>query len=169
MRQVSFLALLFGPALAFASHSFAQTSLPGGGAQPPIGAHIIQRPTFSIVVPASNFQLPAEAGKTSHTNTRYILPQGLTGRPQGASPLTGPPFSGTGVETPASLACLYGLAPVTAGCNPNSVTAVATGGSRAIALVDAYDYPTALADLQTYSTQFGLPAPVLRNADGDLL
>jgi subtilase family serine protease len=48
---------------------------------------------------------------------------------------------------------------VTSGCNPSTLTTVATGGSKAIAIVDAYDYPTALADLTAYSKQFGLPAP----------
>ena len=69
------------------------------------------------------------------------------------------PVSGYFAETPASLACLYGLVSATSGCNPETLTAVAAGGSKAIAIVDAYDYPTALADLTAYSKQFGLPAP----------
>jgi subtilase family serine protease len=69
------------------------------------------------------------------------------------------PISGYYAETPASLACLYGLVTVAPGCNVETLTAVATGGSKAIAIVDAYDYPTALADLTAYSKQFGLPAP----------
>ena len=69
------------------------------------------------------------------------------------------PISGYYAETPASLACLYELVTVTTGCNPGTLTKVATGGSKAIAIVDAYDYPTALADLAAYSSQFGLPAP----------
>jgi subtilase family serine protease len=48
-----------------------------------------------------------------------------------------------------------------AGCNPNIATANPTGGSRAIAIVDAYDDPNALNDLRKFSTQFGLPAPNL--------
>jgi subtilase family serine protease len=67
--------------------------------------------------------------------------------------------SGYYAETPASLACLYGLVTVTSGCNPVTLTTVATGGSKAIAIVDAYDYPTALTDLTAYSRQFGLPTP----------
>jgi subtilase family serine protease len=69
------------------------------------------------------------------------------------------PIAGYNAETPASLACLYQLVTVTSGCNPETLTKVATGGSKAIAIVDAYDYPTALADLTAYSSQFGLPAP----------
>ena len=45
------------------------------------------------------------------------------------------------------------------GCNPNTVTAVPKGGSRTIAIVDAYDAPNALADLTTFCLQFGLPVP----------
>jgi subtilase family serine protease len=67
----------------------------------------------------------------------------------------GPPFTGYGYETPGSLACLYGLVAAAAGCNPNTAKTVSAKGSRAIALVDAYNYPTALQDLQKFSTQFG--------------
>jgi subtilase family serine protease len=59
-------------------------------------------------------------------------------------------------QTPASLACIYELQPQTAGCNPNTVTANPTGGSKAIAVVDAYDDSNAANDLQSFSTQFGL-------------
>ena len=33
-----------------------------------------------------------------------------------------------------------------------------TGGSNVIAIVDAYDYPTATSDFQTFSQEFGLPS-----------
>jgi kumamolisin len=78
-----------------------------------------------------------------------------------AHPQTGVPYTGYTQQTPASLACIYGLVAAASHCNPNTVTTVATGGSKAIALVDAYDYPNALSDLQAFSTQFGLPAPTL--------
>ncbi len=45
-----------------------------------------------------------------------------------------------------------------AGCNPNTVTALPAGGSKAIAVVDAYHDPNAASDLAKFSTQFGLPA-----------
>jgi subtilase family serine protease len=48
----------------------------------------------------------------------------------------------------------------TPGCNPNETTEnpnVNRGGG-AIALVDAFDDPTAATDLATFSEQFGLPA-----------
>jgi subtilase family serine protease len=70
-----------------------------------------------------------------------------------------PPFPGFLFETPASLACVYHLVEVIVpGCNPNLTTANPTGGSRVIALVDAFDDPTAASDLATFSAQFGLPA-----------
>ncbi len=75
-----------------------------------------------------------------------------------AQPSELPPFSGYFFETPASIACLYQLAaPTVRGCNPNVTTANPSGGSRAIALVDAFDDPSAAADLAEFSAQFGLP------------
>ena len=98
-----------------------------------------------------------------HTNFLISLPPGhtseLTGFPAEKNSPKNTPINGYYAETPASLACLYGEVTWTAGCSPASVTTVATGGSKAIAIVDAYDYPTALADLTAYSAQFGLPAP----------
>lgn len=155
-RYARAVLLAIGIALSFGGQALAQT------AQPPAGARLIQRPTYSIVVPSSSLSRPEDFGKAAHTNIKFIMPKDLKANARGVSPLVGPPFSGYGFETPASLACIYGLAVFTTGCNPNSVTAVSTKGSRVIALVDAYDYPTALTDLQKYSTQFGLPAPVLQ-------
>jgi subtilase family serine protease len=75
----------------------------------------------------------------------------------------GPPFAGYFYETPASLACVYRLVSPVSGCNPNTVTAPPTGGSNAIAIVDAYDYPTAMSDLAVFSSQFNLPTPTSAN------
>lgn len=75
----------------------------------------------------------------------------------------GPPFGGYIYQTPASLGCIYNLvAVVDQGCNPNlylpnSASTNPAGGSKAIAIVDAYDDPTAAADLGVFSFQFGLP------------
>ena len=70
-------------------------------------------------------------------------------------------------ETPASLGCVYRLTSVSSaqiGCNPTDATLLnPSGGAKAIAIVDAYDYPTALSDLQIFSAQFGLTAPTTAN------
>lgn len=73
-----------------------------------------------------------------------------------------PPFPGFLFETPASLGCVYRLVPNPVhGCNPNVTTENPSGGSRAIALVDAFDDPTAVSDLAAFSAQFGLAPPDL--------
>lgn len=61
-------------------------------------------------------------------------------------------------ETPASLACIYELAqPLVPGCPVLGTSAVPTGGSGLIAIVNAFDNPPALADLNMFSRRFGLP------------
>ena len=117
-----------------------------------------------IVIPQSGLQIPAEIGIRSHTQYKMLIPAGRPAGVAGFSELevvreATQPVSGYYAETPASLACLYGLVTTSSTCNPETLTTVATGGSRAIAIVDAYDYPTALADLTAYSKQFGLPLP----------
>ena len=108
-----------------------------------------------VVTPASSIERPGDAGIRAHTHLRMF-------EPEGGLPFAGPPFSGYGYETPQSAACVYGLVTKKVGCNPNNTTVVPTGGNRAIAIVDAFHYPTALVDLQKFSTQFGLKAPVLQ-------
>lgn len=102
-----------------------------------------------IVVPASSQALPEDAGVRAHTNTRILFSHFVR------APSNSPP---SGYETPASLACVYAFVTPVTGCNPAKVTALATGGSKLVILVDAYDDPTAANDLGVYSKQFGLPA-----------
>lgn len=119
-----------------------------------------------IIVPDSSVENPGDYGKTAHTHYRMLLPSGTVGNFSTAShvqPNVGTaPFSGYGYQTPASIACIYSLVAQTTGCNPNSVTQAVSGGSKAIALIEAYDYPNAAADLQTFSNQFGLPSANLQ-------
>ena len=120
-----------------------------------------------VVIPDSSIEHSEDVGYRMHTNTRIFVPadrEKFGAEPYGyALPdvpgLTpaGPPFAGYAFETPASLACIYGLVTKVAGCNPNTFKTNPTGGSRAIGIVDAYNYPTAMADLNAFSTQFGLP------------
>jgi len=64
------------------------------------------------------------------------------------------PLVGNG-ETPASLACIYGLVTNTPGC-PKSGTLLPNGGSKAIAVVEYGNYSAIQSDLNTFDTQFGI-------------
>ena len=114
---------------------------------------VAQRPRGHVVVPASSIAKAGDAGKRAHTNVRIFVPDGGF---KNANPFAGPPFSGYGFETPASIGCLYHLTTAVAGCNPNTVTANPGGGSKAIAIVDAYDDPDAVTDLTNFCKQFGV-------------
>jgi len=100
------------------------------------------------IVPNSSLERRQDVGIRMHTNYLIYAPEGVV-RPQ-ANP---------GGETPASLGCVYGLVsnPVS-GCPISGTTQVPTGGSAVIVIVDAYDYPSAAADLTTFSNEFGIPA-----------
>jgi len=107
--------------------------------------------------PASSIEQPGDHGVNAHTTiVMYDLPGDHS---KAVQPAELPPFPGYFFETPASIACVYHLVGETPfGCNPNTTTANPTGGGRAIAIVDAYDNPTAASDLEIFSKQFGLPA-----------
>jgi kumamolisin len=117
-----------------------------------------------ILVPGSSVP-PATQGTTNktrraQTNLLLYVPDGW--KPDEVSPprpsyTPAPPFSGYAYETPASFGCLYALVTVATGCNPNTVSTDPTGGSKSIAIVDAYDDPMAGPDLAYFSAQFGLP------------
>ena len=110
-------------------------------------------------------------GDSAHTHLRVFLPpDGREVTP--ISPSKARAFRSSGganaqkapayiVNTPSSIACLYELVPQTAnevpGCNPAHTTVNPTGGTGAIALVDAYDDPTAAADIAYFSKYFELP------------
>ena len=105
-----------------------------------------------VLVPNSSIEKPLDIGRFAHTNIQVFLPKELRNEQT-----SGPPYAGMAYETPASLACVYGLVAAVMGCNPNTVTRVPVGGARMIALVDAYDAPNAANDLAKFSLQFGLP------------
>jgi len=117
----------------------------------------------TLFEPLSNYVLMPDFGKRAHSNVRILVPPANPFAKVQASTGT-PPFAGYFYETPASLACVYGLVSTTvAGCNPNQTATNVATGSRSIALVDAYDYPGARSDLTIFSRQFGLPAPAPAN------
>ena len=107
----------------------------------------------TLFVPASSQpqKIPPGHKFAAHTNVELFQPAGL-------SPDEAPPEAGFFYETPASLACHYGLVTTSAApnCNPNTTTVNPTGGSKTIAIVDAYDDPSAPGDLAWFSLQFGI-------------
>ncbi len=120
----------------------------------PIANAQMHRSDGKVLIPDSSIEKPTDIGRAAHTNIRVFL----LATPMRSEQTAGPPYSGYAFETPASLACIYGLTKAVSGCNPNSVTAVPSGGARMIAIVDAYDAPNAASDLAAFSAQFGLPS-----------
>jgi kumamolisin len=112
-----------------------------------------------IMVPQSSVARPGDVGKLAHTHLRVLMPDsGPLTINAAAKPNELPPVLGLFFETPASLACVYRLVPhPMPGCNPDQTTQTATGGSGAIAIVDAFDDPNAVSDLAIFSEIFGLP------------
>jgi kumamolisin len=141
VNRLVFTFILTGFSFALASAAAAQDRFVTGG---------------RIVVPESSVERPADRGIRAHTNVELFYP--TNGLPRTAANTPGGYF-----ETPASLACVYKQVAVVTGCSPAVVTAVSKHGSRAIAIVDAYDDPNAETDLAAYSAEFGLPKPTKAN------
>jgi kumamolisin len=99
------------------------------------------------IYPPSSIERPEDIGVRMHTNYIFYAPDGFI------RPATQPAG-----ETPASLGCVYDVVsnPVS-GCPIDGTTQVPSGGSGVIVIVDAYDYPSAAADLATFSSTFSLP------------
>jgi len=119
----------------------------------------------TVYFPQSSVERAEDAGKFAHTN--YVLHTTSGSTPE---PMINPSL--TEAETPASLGCVYKVGPLYPGCNPASGgTFHPSGGWGAIALVDAYDDPTAATDIATFSSHFGLPpanfTKVYANGNGD--
>lgn len=122
---------------------------------------LAQRP-LHVFTPSSSLpqQTQSASGPTAvRTHLRLMVPsaaQKSFGIPKEQSHGV-PPFPYYFFETPASIACDYHLVQATVpGCSPYRASVNPSGGSRAIALVDAYDDPTAEADIEAFSNQFGL-------------
>jgi len=96
----------------------------------------------TVVAPLSTLGLPG----VPQTPLLIFIPEG------GAQP------SIPGGETPASIACIYGVVKKTTGC-PKNGTVLPNGGTNAIALIEWGANSTMKGDLQTFSSVFGLPAP----------
>lgn len=104
----------------------------------------------NVVIPESSVRLSTDAGIRAHTNHLiYVGPHNIRG--QAIDPmelaLHGPLASGLVSGPP--------------GYHPTDIRSVydlpSTGGTDAIAVVDAYHYPTALNDFNIFSAEFSLP------------
>jgi subtilase family serine protease len=105
----------------------------------PLQAQKPEKPGDTVLTPDSSIELPEHVGHQAHTNHVILV------RAQKGSPA----ISGPSGETPTSLRAVYNL--------------TSSGGGGVIAIVDAYDYPTAESDLNAFSQQFGLPACTTAN------
>ncbi len=103
----------------------------------------------TIIAPPSTQGLP---GLNVHTNLLIFVPEG------GIKSDNSPPAS---AETPSSVACIYGVTPPTNGC-PKNGTLVASGGAKAIAVVDYGHNSTLQADFNTFNAQYGLPTQTIQ-------
>jgi len=123
------------------------------------GAAQTPRVKMHVVVPQSSVAHPGDAGVRAHTNLLVMMPEtGPIAIDANAQPNELPPVAGLFFETPASLACVYRLVKhPQPGCDPDQTTQTVTGGSGAVAIVDAYDDPNAAGDLALFSSIFGLP------------
>src|SRR6516164_10016988 len=107
----------------------ALASLLGGCA----AVALAQTPT-TVISPPSSMPGAANAGMRAHTHLQMLAAK-FTGTPNRSGPPFGP---GLFYETPASIACIYGLRPPVAGCNPYSADSVPfppNAGIGAIAVV----------------------------------
>jgi subtilase family serine protease len=89
-----------------------------------------------------------------HTNFHIFVPAGH---------FLGDSAPGGKFETPESLACVYHVTAPVPGCNPETLTTPASTGAKIVAIVDAYDDPTAANDLAVFSKQYGLPSVTTQN------
>lgn len=110
-----------------------------------------------VVVPDSSVEHAGDVGLRAHTNHLILVRPTKGGGGGGGSP------SG---ETPGSLGCVYALVSGPTGCPIATSTTNPSGGGGTIAIVDAYDYPTAYNDLTVFSQKFNLP--VLPQCSGSI-
>jgi subtilase family serine protease len=122
------------------------------------------RPQPDWVVPESSVSRPEDAGVRMHTTMVFRSLDGSSKPTHLSSPAEIPnfgPLTTDQVEqTPQSLGCLYVGSPKSTGCIPNygKSKGPSKGGSGAIALVDAFDDPTAATDLAIFDKYWGLTA-----------
>ena len=103
-----------------------------------------------VFVPSSSIALSSDKGVRAHTNFEIFTGTHLVG---GREDLLSQAIHGPlAIELPQSSVSGYGPVDIR-----NGYDVPPTGGSGAIAVIDAYDYPTSLNDFNVFSAQFGLP------------
>jgi len=106
---------------------------------------VYAQPARVVAPPSTMLNTPGVA----HTHLFVYIPEG------GANPAI------PNGETPASVACIYGVVPPTQGC-PKTGNLLSTGGAKAIAVVEYGGYSAVQSDFDTYNAQWGLPAQTLK-------
>ena len=142
------------------------TAMTMAGIMLPIADGRAAPPGGQVWTPYTSIERADHIGRFAHTNTKIFVPTGGMDNLHPPSGGEGPeiaPGPSYFYETPASLGCIYGLTSMSStSCNPtDSKLPNPSGGAKAIAIVDAFHYPTAMSDMQTFSEQFFglLPAP----------
>jgi subtilase family serine protease len=106
---------------------------------PSFGQQIVTN-RFPVLIPESTIKRAEDAGVKEHTHLRVLMVDNASSA------------ASASFNTPASIRSVYSLP--------------STGGSNAIAIVDAYDYPTALNDFNAFSKEFSLPQETSTSATG---
>ncbi len=106
---------------------------------------VYAQPSRVVAPPSTALNTPGVA----HTHLFIYVPEG------GATPAI------PNGETPASVACIYGVVPPTNGC-PKNGNVLSTGGAKAIAVVEFGGYSAVQSDFDAYNAQWGLPAQTLK-------
>ena len=160
------------PVTCFLSLAMAIPTIAQQSDRAPVFPFAHERGGGHTLLPKSSEEAPEDIGLRPHTNYKIFVPAGRTAtgftenevKANGTAGTTSP-VPGYYAETPASLGCLYGLTARIDNCNPIVLSNSNNpgGGSKVIAIVDAYDYPTAMNDLKAYSSKFGLPTPTSSN------
>jgi len=144
MRR-SFVLIVVAVMVAVTQLSSAQ-SLPAGMMQTASGPAPAAVPSSSgkatVVAPPSTAGIPGRP-KLPRTALRIYVPAG------GSQPQI------PNGETPASVACIYGVTAPTPGC-PTNGTVIPSGGKGAIAVIEWGTYKALKTDVATFSSTFGL-------------
>jgi subtilase family serine protease len=114
---------------------------------------------IGIAVIASAFVLTASGGAANaHANYHAVCPGAVNGSARcHANVVT------DSRGNPAATTSPTGLSPATIKSVYNFPTSSTAGAGKTIAIVDAYDDPTAESDLGVFSSQYGLPACTTAN------